>query len=183
MNSIGIRMAAIASIAGLGLLLLACGRDDSPAPGPASPATGEPTAIVATEVPTPMAEPPTATPVVAITDEELIAIAEAVYPGEAVYASCDVTVDGVCPVTSRLKARLADADVLLCRCQNGSATREIDVLPDRLEDGGGVVRVTMWEGNWGFDLVVVPVDGVWLVDDQRCAGRPETSIYDYAGPC
>jgi hypothetical protein len=161
------------AVALVGILAMACGGDNG---GPPSP-TSTPSLESATS------EPSTAVTVPEITDDELIAIAEAVFPGDTFFGGCDNGPDGQCPVTERLQARIADPNVLLCRCQNGSSTRVIEPLPVRLDDGGGIVRVTMWEGSTSFDLVVVPTDGGWLVDDEYCAGRPDTSIHVYPGLC
>jgi hypothetical protein len=84
--------------------------------------------------------------------------------------------DAPCPLTERLRDRLAELQVTICRCQNGSATREIDVevLP-----GGAVAHVTMYEGRATYDLIMVlDEDGHLLVDDQTCNGDPKTSIYN-----
>lgn len=115
-----------------------------------------------------------------IDDEELIAIAEAIFPEvtEGVFVGCDTLANAECPLTARLRQRVdSDSFVNLCRCQNASGTREIEPLSERLEDGGGIVRVVLYEGNTSYDLVVVADDSGWLLDDQYCSGRPETSIY------
>jgi hypothetical protein len=113
-------------------------------------------------------------------------LAEGVFPAVAplTYASCDDRVDRECPITPRLESRLADPSVRLCRCQNTSTTREIEALRGRRSDGGGFVRVTLFNGGLSHDLVVVRgPDGEWLVDDEYCADRPDTSIYEYTGSC
>jgi hypothetical protein len=121
-----------------------------------------------------------------VTDDELISLAEIVFPavGPLTFVSCDNLVDRECPFTERLQARVADPNVDMCRCQNSSTTREIEPLQGRRSDGGGIVRVSVFNGGLVHDLVVVrSPDGGWLVDDEYCAGRPDTSIYEYAGPC
>jgi hypothetical protein len=120
-----------------------------------------------------------------ITDEELSAIGETIFPavGDVGFAACDNLQDAECPLTDRLRLRVSDPNVRLCRCQNISSTREVEPLSERREDGGGIVRVTLYEGTTSHDLVVVASGGEWLVDDDFCTGRPETSIHEYEGPC
>jgi hypothetical protein len=182
MRVIQIRWIAVGLVAVLGFLAVACSDDGSDADRPVTATVGNTAALE----PDPAATGVPLTETVAqITDGELVAIAEALFPavGNVAFAACDNYVDGACPITPRLEARVADPNVPLCRCQNGSGSREIEALPERFEDGGGIVRVTMWEGTTSFDVVVVKAGGEWLVDDHYCAGKPETSIYEYAGPC
>ncbi len=121
----------------------------------------------------------------AVSDAELIALAEAIFPevGEGLlYVGCDTRADIECPITDHLRLRLASPGVILCRCQNSSNRRDIEALAGRSQDGGGVVRVTMFLDT-SYDLVVVRDGGEWLVDDEYCAGQPATSIYQDSRPC
>ncbi len=159
---------------------------ETPSPEATSTPTAEPATATPTDVPpTATPKPPTATPMPVVSDAELIALAEAIFPkvGDSIYAACDTRTDLDCPITTRLRLRVASPDVRLCRCQNASNTREIEALDERSDDGGGIVRVTMYQGNTIYDLVVVREGGDWRVDDEYCAGQPETSIYEVAGPC
>jgi hypothetical protein len=173
-----LRWLAAGALIALATGLIACGGGDPPAAADRGGTTAPSSEV------TPTTEPPTEVPVNEVTDAELIVLAEAIYPGDTAFASCDIGGNTAnCPVTERLADTLKDPNTLLCRCQNGSTTREIAVIPERLPDGGGIVRVSMWEGRVRFDLVVVHEGDEWLVDDQYCSGRPETSIHEYAGLC
>ena len=118
-------------------------------------------------------------------EAQAVAVAEEIFPEAhpGVYGHCSLhLMDVGCPMTLRLQDRLLDAKVSICRCQNGSGTRKIEV--ERYE-GGAVAHVTMYEGHATYDLIMVlDDDGVLLVDDQTCNGDPKTSIYnDPLGPC
>jgi hypothetical protein len=94
-----------------------------------------------------------------------------------------------CPITLRLPRYLAEpsaSTVTFCRCQNpptGTRSRQID-------NTGRVAHVSV-DWYYGgrialFSTTFVVLHGRmgWLVDDQDCAGRPGTSIYNpRAGPC
>jgi hypothetical protein len=144
------RLAITCAAIGLALLVVACGGDSE---GRASPAT-----------PTP-------------TEAQVIAAAEAVFPGSpGSYGACTELMDAPCPLTRRLWDRLTELRTKICRCQNGSATREIEV---EVRPGGAIAHVTMYEGRAIYDLVMIlDEDGYLLVDDQTCNGDPKTSIYN-----
>jgi hypothetical protein len=111
------------------------------------------------------------------TEAQVIAAAEAVFPGSpGSYGACTDLMDAPCPLTRRLQARLAELGTKICRCQNGSATRDIEV---EVRPGGAVAHVTMYEGRATYDLIMVlDGDGTLLVDDQTCNGDSKTSIYN-----
>jgi hypothetical protein len=138
--------------AGIGLVLMAvaCGGDSEGRGNPVTPAP---------------------------TEAQAIAAAEAVFPGSpGSYGACTELMDAPCPLTRRLSDRLSELRTKICRCQNGSATREIDV---EVRPGSAVAHVTMYEGLATYDLIMVlDEDGNLLVDDQTCNGDPKTSIYN-----
>ena len=78
-------------------------------------------------------------------------------------------------MTARLQNRLGDLQMTLCRCQNGSSTRQVTVETYR---GGAVAHVAMYQGRATYDLImVVDEHNTLLVHDQTCNGDPKTSIY------
>jgi len=135
---------------GLTLLAVACGGDSEGSGRPTTPAP---------------------------TEAQAIAAAEAVFPGNpGSYGACTELMDAPCPLTKRLQDRLRELDTKICRCRNGSGTREIEV---EVRPGGAVARVTMYEGRATYDLIMIlDEDGNLLVDDQTCNGDPKTSIYN-----
>jgi hypothetical protein len=80
-----------------------------------------------------------------------------------------------CPYTDRLKARLTELRVTLCRCQNLSLTREITV--EIMSPAVGIAHVNLFQGRTKLDLWIVQSGEALLVDDEICAGRKDTSIY------
>jgi hypothetical protein len=151
-----------------------------------TPSASATPAPAATRGPPPRPSVASATAVRTISEAELIGVAQAIFPEVTggFFVGCDTLANAECPVTDRLRQRLdSDSFVRLCRCQNASDTREIEPLVERLDDGGGIVRVTLYEANTSYDLVVIAGAAGWLLDDQYCAGRPETSIYADASPC
>jgi hypothetical protein len=71
---------------------------------------------------------------------------------------------------------LIDTGMPICRCQNGSSTRQIEV---ETYEGGAIAHVTMYEGRTTYDLIMVlNEDGSLLVDDQTCNGNITSSIYN-----
>ena len=135
---------------GLALMAVACGGDSEGSGRPATPAPSEAQAIAA---------------------------AENVFPGTpGSYGACTDLMDAPCPLTVRLQDRLRELETKICRCRNGSATREIEV---EVRPGGAIAHVTMYEGHATYDLIMVlDEDGVLLVDDQTYNGDPKTSIYN-----
>ena len=146
------RRVLIACLAlGTALMLVACSGDSGHGANPAAPTPTEP---------------------------QVIATAEDVFPGSpGSYGACTEIMDASCPLTQRLWDRLAElGGMKICRCQNGSATREIEV---EVRPGGALAHVTMYEGRATYDLIMVLTeDGTLLVDDQTCNGDPKTSIYN-----
>ena len=118
-----------------------------------------------------------------ITAQEIVAAAEQTFPkGDQSYAVCGV--DGnfsSCPFTDRLKARLADTRENLGRSQNPSDTRT--VRPKVTGTDSGVAHVWLFDGRQAMDLSVVKQGGRVLVDDETCAGQPNTSIYGTFTAC
>ena len=111
------------------------------------------------------------------TEAQVIAAAEAVFPGSpGRYGACTELMDAPCPLTRRLWDRLSELRAKICRCQNGSGTREIEV---EVRPGGAIAHVTMYEGRATYDLIMIlDEDGYLLVDDQTCNGDAKTSIYN-----
>jgi hypothetical protein len=145
-------LALAMACAGLGLALMAvaCGGDSEGRGNPVTPAP---------------------------TEAQVIAAAEAVFPGSpGSYGACTELMDAPCPLTRRLWDRLSELRAKICRCQNGSATREIEA---EVRPGGAIAHVTMYEGRATYDLIMVlDEEGNLLVDDQTCNGDPRTSIYN-----
>ena len=158
--------------------IAACGgrADAGVAPGKGAP---PPTGVAVT---TPVeAAPADATP----TPAQVEAVADNVFPliqPFGYYGACGL--DGnlaTCPYTERLKSRLGQLRETLMRSQNPSATRQVET---RVTPDGSIARVTLFGGREVVDLVVVrEPDGSLLVDDETCAGRPETSIYSAFSAC
>ena len=127
----------------------------------------------------------TATPPGSMTKQQIVALAETVFPKEAQYGYYGVCgVDGnvsLCPYTDRLKARLTELRVTLTRAQNPSLTREITA--EILSPNAGVAHVRLFQGREQLDLWVVRRGEALLVDDEICAGRKDTSIYATFVPC
>lgn len=97
-----------------------------------------------------------------------------------------------CPETARLRRWLhvrrlpmGDSGLPFCRCQSGARTVQIRLL----ESNGRVAHVNAWwdlgPGSFTDTFVVVRQGAGWLVDDEYCGGRPQTSVYTSAGasPC
>ena len=122
------------------------------------------------------------TPSVAELEQIAMQVFPETAPGSSIYAACGPSTQfEPCPLTERLKDRLNEVKISLCRCQNASDTRVIAVRP---EPGGGFAEVTMFRGSYVLRLIVVEEDGTFLVDDETCGGDPATSIYtDPVGPC
>jgi hypothetical protein len=121
----------------------------------------------------------TAAPPGSMTKQQIVALAETVFPKEAQYAYYGVCgADGnvtPCPYTDRLKARLTELRATLSRAQNPSLTREITA--EILSPNAGIAHVKLFEGRMTLDLWVVMREQALLVDDEICAGRKDTSIY------
>lgn len=147
------RLLIVCLTLGAALMLAACGGDSSSA---AKPAIASPI--------------PHEAQVIAVVDE----IFPEAHPG--VYGYCSVSrADADCPMTERLTQRLLDEKMPICRCQNASSTRQIEV---ETYEGGAVAHVSMYEGRVTYDLVMVLNDDELLVDDQTCNGDAATSIYN-----
>jgi hypothetical protein len=120
-----------------------------------------------------------------MTKQEIVALAETVFPNEAQYGYYGVCgVDGnvsLCPYTDRLKARLTELRATLTRAQNPSLTREITA--EILSPNAGIAHVRLFQGREQLDLWVVRRGDALLVDDEICAGRKDTSIYATFVPC
>ncbi len=151
---------------------MACGEDETTPSAPTAPAA---TAVAnSTALPAPSVA-------------ELNALVEQVFPAipsGAAYGYCgpNQASRDACPYSARLKARLnALTSANFCRCQNGSSTREFTVQPSST---GGRATVTQFGGSQVLELIIIREAGRLVVDDQLCAGRPATSIYnDPVGPC
>lgn len=97
-----------------------------------------------------------------------------------------------CPETPRLLHYLAfrrlpmnDSGLPFCRCQSGPYSVRLSTV--RYNNG----RVASVDVRWDFGptrsspspkkatdtFVVLHEAGIWLVDDEYCAGRPATSVY------
>ena len=98
------------------------------------------------------------------------------------YGVCGLNGDtSGCPYTERLKARLAELRDTLLRAQNPSQT--LDITAEVTGPDSGVAHVTLFGGRQKMDLSVVRAGGRVLIDDEVCAGRPETSIYQPLAAC
>lgn len=108
-------------------------------------------------------------------------------------ASPRVDPRSVCPVTNRLQRRLKAPrhmgdGIPLCRCQNPPRTVRLERVT---LSNGRMAHVTVWwdfgPGSYRSTFVVIQQSGGgWLVDDEYCAGRPYTSVYNGiagATPC
>jgi hypothetical protein len=115
-----------------------------------------------------------------VTTQQIVALAETVFPKEAqygYYGVCggDANVSA-CPYTDRLKARLTELRGTLLRgAQNPSQTRE--VTAEIMSPNAGIAHVRLFQGRMTLDVWVVRRGEVLLVDDETCAGRKDTSIY------
>jgi hypothetical protein len=85
-----------------------------------------------------------------------------------------------CPITPKLLAYFGQRPYGLCRtCTQGSPTR---TMTADLTPSGGVVHVVLYDGLLKLDLIMVKLNGRYLVDDSTCTrGGPQTSIYQPAG--
>jgi hypothetical protein len=122
-----------------------------------------------------------------VTAAQLVGVAKEIFPFApqyGVYVVCGVNGDlSKCPVTSRLKARLTQAKITLCQCQNPAASIEITAAPT---NNGGIAHVSLGSSpsQIELDLVIIQVDGKLLVDDELCmGGDASTSIYARGGGC
>jgi hypothetical protein len=118
---------------------------------------------------------------------DLVAVANVIFPyfpQYSYYAVCGANGDlSACPVTDRLKTRLTQAYLTLCRCQNPVPSLDVTAAPTQT---GGVAHVIL--GNQvqpvKMDLVIVQIAGKLLVDDEICTGGgASTSIYVTDAPC
>jgi hypothetical protein len=113
------------------------------------------------------------------------AVAEQTFPlvqPYGYYAVCGLNGDlSGCPYTPRLKARLTQLRDTLSRAQNPSTTR--DVTAEVTGPAAGLAHVRLFDGQEQLDLSVVMQDGQVLVDDEICAGRTNTSIYETLVAC
>jgi hypothetical protein len=154
------------------------------------------TGILAGCGPRPSNAAPSTSPSSAVTVAALVSLGEQVFPQitpaqasakdlrAGYYADCSILGAGSfsdysrCPLTTRLKARLRQAPLSLCRgCgpSGGSPTRKISTIPTAT---GGIIHVQLFNGAQKLDLIAVKVNGGLLVDDERCAGDdPATSEY------
>jgi hypothetical protein len=99
------------------------------------------------------------------------------------YSVCGANNDlSQCPVTDRLKTRLMQANLTLCRCQNPSLAFDVNAMPTQT---GGVAHVILGTNFPAkMDLVIVQTAGKLLVDDEICTGGgASTSIFVTAAPC
>jgi hypothetical protein len=105
-------------------------------------------------------------------------------PKYNVYADCALYSGGWgysrCPITPRLLAYFQQQRPYgLCRsCTQGSPTR---TMTAELTPTGGVVHVVLYDGLLKLDLIMVKLNGQYLIDDSTCTGGgPQTSIYNPA---
>jgi hypothetical protein len=115
-----------------------------------------------------------------------VAVAKAIFPyfpQYSYYSVCGANNDlSQCPVTDRLKTRLMQANLTLCRCQNPALSFDATAAPTQT---GGVAHVILGDQlPVKMDLVIVQTAGKLLVDDEICTGGgPSTSIYVTDAPC
>jgi hypothetical protein len=105
------------------------------------------------------------------------------FPQYYYYAVCGANSDlSNCPVTERLKTRLMQAHLTLCRCQNPALSFDVTAAPTQT---GGVAHVILGDQfPVKMDLIIVQTDGKLLVDDEICTGGgSSTSIYVTDAPC
>ncbi|HEX6548894.1 MAG TPA: hypothetical protein VF134_09150 [Candidatus Dormibacteraeota bacterium] len=118
-----------------------------------------------------------------ITTAAVQAMAEQTFPlvpAYGYYGVCGLTGDvSGCPYTPRLKARLAELKATLCRCRNPAPTLQVTATVTGANTGVAHVKY----GSETFDLAAVRQNGQVLVDDETCAGRRSTSIYETLVAC
>lgn len=140
---------------------------------------------------------PSASPTNAATAQQLVALGEQVFPQisqaqasrngwtAGLYWDCSIDANSLgsdyssCPFTDRLKARLSQRPLSLCRgCFTGSPTRSIRAEPS---PRGGVIYVTLFNGSQRLELLAIRQGGQLLVDDELCANG-DVSTSEYADP-
>ena len=116
----------------------------------------------------------------ALTAAQVVTVAQQAFPlvkEYGYYGVCGLNGDtSACPYSDRLKSRLAELRDTLLRAQNPSQT--LEVTAELTGPSTGVAHVTLFGGRQKLDLAVVSAGGRVLVDDEICAGRPGTSIYE-----
>jgi hypothetical protein len=124
----------------------------------------------------PVSTPP---PPGSVTTQQIAALAEQVFPKvseQPAYGVCGADLNfSACPYTDRLKARLTELRQTLLRAQNLSTTREITA--EMMSPVVRIAHVTLFQGRTKLDLWIVQRTEGFLVDDEICAGRKDTSIY------
>lgn len=134
--------------------------------------------------PTTTASPAPATPTVS----QLTAVGEQLFPSipqYGYYAECinypehgaaDASKGNdysACPLTDGMRVRLQQTQAHLCPCeQNPSTSRQILAQP---RPGGGLLTVSLYQGQVAVELVVVSVNGRLLVADEPAKGSFETT--------
>jgi hypothetical protein len=114
----------------------------------------------------------------ALTQADVVAVAQQVYPKQdGYYGVCGNNGDPTnCPYSERLKARLTETkETLLRGAQNPSTT--FAASAELLSPSTGIAHVALFQGRMNFDLWVTRQGDRLVVDDQICSGRKETSIY------
>jgi hypothetical protein len=118
---------------------------------------------------------------------DLVAVAKVIFPyfpQYNYYSVCGANGDlSQCPVTDRLKTRLTQSNLTLCRCNNPSLSLGVTAT---LTQTGGAAHVVLGDEPLAakMDLVIVQTGGKLLVDDEVCTGRDaSTSIYVTTAPC
>jgi hypothetical protein len=117
---------------------------------------------------------------------DLVAVAKVIFPyfpQYNYYSVCGANGDlSQCPVTDRLKTRLTQSKLTLCRCNNPSLSLGVTAS---LTQTGGTAHVILGDQlPVKMDLVIVQTAGKLLVDDEICTGGgPSTSIYVTDAPC
>jgi hypothetical protein len=114
----------------------------------------------------------------AITQADLVAVAQLVYPKQdGYYGVCGGNGDpSSCPYSDRLKARLTETkETLLRGAQNPSTT--LAASAELLGPSTGIAHVALFQGRMNFDLWMTRQRDQLVVDDQICSGHKETSIY------
>lgn len=98
------------------------------------------------------------------------------------FCGADPSTLASCPYSQRLQTRLRGlTGINFCRCQNTSTTKSVTF---RTGPSGNHALLALFDGRFVFDLTIVTEGARLVVDDQSCAGRPNTSIYtDPVLPC
>ncbi|TMC49385.1 MAG: hypothetical protein E6J14_07710 [Chloroflexi bacterium] len=164
------RLIAAVCSAAAAVLLSACDSGTPTSTAPTLPPLRSP------EIATPT-EPPIPVP----TTANLLSVGQTIFPkilATGGYGICGITSPDAseCPITERLRHRLASARITLgWGGQNPSPSRQLSA---EVIGNGGVTHVVLFGGRTHIDLVILFDSGLWRVDDEVCASATvPVSIY------